>query len=335
MEGLTDPPMRALQTRIGAFTFCVTEFLRISNSVPGRRAFERHAPELLTGAKTAAGTPVQIQLLGGDASIMADAASSACDAGAQGIDINFGCPAPTVNNNDGGAALLRHPRRIRDIVSAVRSATPRSIPVSAKLRLGWDCDQDIFVNAEMAAEGGASWIVIHGRTRVQGYEPPAHWEPIGRVNAKLGIPIVANGDIWSIDDFRACRNVTGCRHFMLGRGALVDPFLSHRIARELGLGPSRPAPQSDWRSLLRLLQQYSDAHYGRNDRATLARMKQWLAMANRHGTFRRFDCVKRVQSIDDLMALLASVDQCEEADGRNSAANEHRNTPIDGSVCSL
>jgi tRNA-dihydrouridine synthase C len=164
---------------------------------------------------------------------MAESAGVAVECGALAIDLNFGCPAATVNRHDGGATLLKYPSRLRDIVWAVRNAVPRHLPVSAKMRLGWDATDPIDENAAMAAEGGASWITIHGRTRVAGYAPPIHWEPIGRVRERLGIPVVANGDIWTIDDFRRCRDTTGCEHFMLGRGALADPRLPHRVATEL------------------------------------------------------------------------------------------------------
>ena len=178
---------------------------------------------------------MQVQILGGDAGRMAEAAVAACAAGARAIDINFGCPAPTVNRHDGGATLLKHPKRIREIVGAVRAALPPEVPVSAKLRLGWDSQDPIHENAAMAAEGGAAWLTIHGRTRAAGYRPPAYWGPIGLVRERLGIPVVANGDIWSVAEFRRCREETGCSHFMLGRGALADPRLSHQIARELGI----------------------------------------------------------------------------------------------------
>ena len=169
MDGVTDAPMRALQGESGAVTVAVSEFLRISHSVPHRGVFHRHVPELLNGGRTPTGLPVQVQLLGGHADRLAQAASAAYEAGATAIDINFGCPAPTVNRHDGGATLLRYPCRIREIVSAIRAAVPRHVPISAKMRLGWDCVDSIFENAEMAAEGGASWLTIHGRTRTQGY----------------------------------------------------------------------------------------------------------------------------------------------------------------------
>ena len=107
MEGVTDAPMRAVQGAVGAFTFAVSEFLRVSHAVPPRHVFQTHVPELGTDCVTATGLRVQIQLLGGDAGRMAESAGRACELGAAAIDINFGCPAPTVNRHDGGATLLR------------------------------------------------------------------------------------------------------------------------------------------------------------------------------------------------------------------------------------
>src|SRR5262249_16698029 len=106
---------------------------------------------------------------------------------------------------------------------------------SAKLRLGWDKPDPVHENSMRAAEGGASWITIHGRTRLQGYAPPAYWQPIGEVRRRLSIPVVANGDIWTREDFLRCREETGCEHFMLGRGALADPSLPVQLCGELGM----------------------------------------------------------------------------------------------------
>ena len=138
MDGVTDAPMRALTSEIGGFAFCVTEFLRVSQSVPGPRVFRDHLPGVANGCRTRAGLPVQIQLLGGHPYRLAQAALVAVQVGAQSVDLNFGCPAPTVNRHDGGAVLLNHPDRIRAIVKAVRAALPKEILLSAKLRTwGW------------------------------------------------------------------------------------------------------------------------------------------------------------------------------------------------------
>jgi tRNA-dihydrouridine synthase C len=308
MEGVTDAPMRAVQGTSGAFTFAVTEFLRVTQLAPPKHTFLDHMPELKDGCRTLTGLPVQLQLLGGDAARMAESAARAHELGATAIDINFGCPAKTVNRHDGGAALLRHPKRIREIVGAIRAALPASVPVSAKLRLGWDTIDAIDENAAMAAEGGASWLTIHGRTRVAGYQPPIFWAPIGRVRERLKLPVVANGDIWTLDDFRRCRDATGCTHFMLGRGALGDPRLAPRVAAELGLAPPIPEAEQprafDWLPPLRSLVEWSRRFYNSGTERMVCRLKQWLRTAATAGTFDRFDAIKRAASVEELFATL-------------------------------
>ncbi len=311
MDGLTDAPMRAVHTHIGGFSFTVSEFIRVAQELPPARIFLKEVPELTAGAKTPTGCPVQVQLLGGDPDRMATSARLAVKLGARGIDVNFGCPAPTVNRHDGGATLLKYPDRIQLVVRAIRDALPPEIPVSAKLRLGWESVDDIHLNAEMAALGGASWITIHGRTRMERYLPPAHWEPIGEVKRNLNIPVVANGDIWTLDDLRRCQDVTGCEHFMLGRGAIANPYLAGWAAAEIGVrGTSHeeltaPAPE-EWPELLSLLVSYS-AHYGHTgENSILCRLKQWLSLASRYGNFDRFDLLKRSATAEELFQLMGA-----------------------------
>lgn len=298
MEGITDAPMRAFMGSFGAFTYAVSEFQRVSVDALPAKVFLREVPELQNEGRTTTGMPVQPQILGGDPERMALTALAACEAGARAVDINFGCPANTVNRHDGGASLLKHPRRLREIVAAVRAAVPSDVPVSAKLRLGWDSIEAIDENAAMAAEGGAAWITIHARTRVQGYQPPVFWPRIGRVRETLGIPVVANGDIWSLDDFRRCQDETGSCHFMIGRGALASPSLPGQIAREMGL-PSRDY-ETEWEPLLRSYVAMCDGR----DARTVAKLKQWLALAHRHGSFRQFDALKRSATVAELFAVL-------------------------------
>ena len=309
MDGVTDASMRAVQGEMGAFTFAVTEFIRVSQEVPPAHVFHRHVPELLTGGVTCTGLPVQIQLLGGDPERMARAALVACNAGATAIDINFGCPAPTVNRHDGGATLLKFPCRIREVVSAVRFAVPRHIPVSAKMRLGWDTIDSIHENAAMAEAGGASWVTIHGRTRVAGYQPPIFWQPIGEVKKRMSVPVVANGDIWTIEDFRSCREETGCDHFMLGRGALANPLLPLQAAAELGLRLPTSALESaaeiDWLALLGRLVYYTEQFEGPTLARKPHRIKQWLKLAANFGEFRDFDSVKCAETAHELLESLS------------------------------
>ena len=244
MEGVTDAPMRAARGEAGAFTFAVAEFVRVAHAVVARSTLVRHVPELAAGGRTPTGLPVQVQLLGGDPGRMAASAVVAHDLGATAVDLNFGCPARTVNNHDGGAALLRDPPRIRAVVAAVRAALPPGVPVSAKVRLGWDTIATIDEIADMAATGGAAWLTIHGRTRAAGYAPPIFWTPIGRVRDRLGIPVVANGDIWTIEDFRRCRDETGCRQLHARPGRVRRPPIARpgRGRARAGPGGRRPRP---------------------------------------------------------------------------------------------
>jgi tRNA-dihydrouridine synthase C len=311
MDGVSDALMRRLLTRRMPFSYCVTEFIRVSGLVPPDRIFLLDVPELRQGSLTESGAAVQVQLLGGDPDRLAESAMRAVRLGAAGIDLNFGCPAPTVNKHDGGATLLKFPERVERIVSAVRSAVPVELPVSAKLRLGWDDPRAIHVNAERAARGGASWITIHGRTKMQGYTPPAYWEPIGEVRRNLDIPIVANGEIWSVDDLQRCQDQSGCEHFMVGRGALAEPGLVTKLAGALGIEVGYEHLTSCggdallWRPLLvEMIGLSRDS--GEGERRTISRVKQWLNYARHKGSVRWFDSVKRLES---LAAICSHIDE--------------------------
>jgi tRNA-dihydrouridine synthase C len=311
MEGVTDAPMRTFLTERGGFSFCVSEFMRISQDVPGIRPYYDHVPELKQDSRTPSGTLVHFQLLGGNPEKLALASSRAIEAGAKGVDLNFGCPSPTVNGSDGGATLLKYPDRIRDIVAAVRAAVPSEYPVSAKLRLGWDTMDAIHLNAERAAEGGASWITIHGRTKEQGYRPPAYWGPIGEINRRLGahIPVIANGDIWTLEDFERCREQTGCEHFMLGRSAMADPFLPPRVARQLGLpaqasdvASNNPAHPLTWIPLFERFNDICAPYYGPG--YIVRRIKQWLAFVRKQQQIEWFDDIKRMDNPEQVLTWL-------------------------------
>ena len=152
------------------------------------------------------------------------------------------------------------------------------------------------------AEGGAAWVTVHARTRAQGYAPPVHWPLVGRVRERVGIPVVANGDIRTVGGLRRCRDETGCRHFMLGRGAVADPGLAGRAAAELGLaGPPPAAGPIDWPAELRRLVGWTPAG---SAGGLVKRLKQWLRMAAAYGTFARFDEVKRAGCAAELLAVL-------------------------------
>jgi tRNA-dihydrouridine synthase C len=246
MEGLADYVLRDVLTRTGGFDGCVSEFVRVTGSLLPARVYEREAPEVLHGSRTAAGTPMVIQLLGSDPDWMARNAAHAARLSPYGIDLNFGCPAKVVNQHGGGAMLLADPTQLNRIVSAVRAAVPATISVTAKMRLGVS-DTSLALDCAVAlAEGGAASLVVHARTRDHGYRPPAHWEWIARIDAAVDVPVIANGEVWTVADWQRCRAVSGCADVMLGRGAVSDPFLALRIR---GLMDPIPSDE-DWRVVL-------------------------------------------------------------------------------------
>lgn len=303
MDGITDATMRDFVGSWGVFSYAVSEFARVSVEPIPAKVFRRDIPEICNDGKTQSGMPVQVQILGSDLDNMAKSAQTAVASGAKSIDINFGCPAPLVNRHDGGASLLRCPPRIREVVRAVRDALPTEVPVSAKLRLGWDNIDSIFENARMAEEGGAAWITIHARTRVQGYKPPVYWPHIGKVREMMSVPVVANGDIWNLEDFYRCREETGCEHFMVGRGALANPILPFQIARCLGLATEIPKTR-DWDEVFAGFVEQCDRD-GYPRAVALMRLKQWSKIAHLYGEFQAFDAIKQANTIEEFFESMS------------------------------
>lgn len=294
MEGLLDFVLRDILTRVGGVDRCVSEFIRVSGTLLPNRAFVRVMPELLNGGRTFAGVPVRGQLLGSDPVCLAENAARLASLGPAGIDLNFGCPAKIVNRHGGGAMLLDDPELVARIVSAVRRAVPAHVPVSAKMRLGFNCDTRAEECAQAIAEAGASEIVVHARTKAHGYRPPAYWERIADVRAVVAIPVIANGEIWTVADALRCREVSGCDDIMLGRGMVADPGLAWDIratSRRFDDSPSvRPEPvegfagtrQITWPTLRPLINDFWTLVSGRVERKHRAgRLKQWLNFLRR------------------------------------------------------
>lgn len=253
MEGLVDDGLRALLTGIGGIDWCVSEFIRINDRLLPASAFLRLAPELAQGSVTPSGTPMRVQLLGSDPHCVADNAAFAATLGAPVIDLNFGCPAKTVNKSKGGAVLLKEPELLNAIVSAVRRALPAHIPVTAKMRLGFDHADDAETCAQALADGGAASIVVHARTKADGYKPPAYWERIGSIRDAVKVPVYANGEIWTVDDWRRCRALSGVDDVMLGRGLIARPDLARQIA---AVRDGRAIEPMRWLELLPLVEGY-------------------------------------------------------------------------------
>lgn len=257
MEGLADAVLRDVLTRVGGYDGAVTEFVRVSGSLLPPRTFRRICPELACSSRTRNGTPVAVQLLGSDPACLAENAAQLCLMSPAGVDLNFGCPAATVNRHGGGAMLLDDPDLLCRIAEAVRQVVPASIPFTAKMRLGTKDTGKALACAQALEAGGVVSLVVHARTRADGYKPPAHWEWVARIRDAVNIPVTANGEVWTTDDYLRCRSVSGSQDVMIGRGAVADPFLARRIhALVVGGDGSSVDHAAEWLELLPLLADY-------------------------------------------------------------------------------
>ena len=280
MEGLTDPLMRQILTQIASdlgrpYDWSVSEFIRVTQHVLPAHVFYKYVPELRHDAKTACGTLIHVQLLGSEAQLMADNAAYAAELGAPAIDINFGCPAKTVNSHRGGSILLDEPETMYQIISAVRQAVPANIPVSAKIRLGYTDTSRMDDIRGAINDSGADWLTIHARTKTQGYKPPAYWDKIQSFNA-LDIPVIANGEIWNAEHAQNCMVQAGTEHLMLGRGAVTRPDLIAQVDREHSQTLNNETTLL-WQDLIAHQIKFLQGT-AKSDIVLVGRYKQWLAM---------------------------------------------------------
>ncbi|MCU7835571.1 MAG: tRNA-dihydrouridine synthase [gamma proteobacterium symbiont of Taylorina sp.] len=314
MDGLTDVYAREILTDVGGYDFCVTEFLRVTDTLFPKRVFYRRFPELNPGlmksgqqiSHTKSGVPVFLQLLGSDNNAMADNAAKAVQLGAQGIDLNFGCPAKTVNRRDGGASLLQYPDRIHQLVKSVRQSVPLHIPVTAKMRLGYEDQLLAHDNALAIQEGGADWLTIHARTKKDGYRPPAYWEALAPIKQLLSIPVIANGEIWSVEDYYLCQRRSTCESVMLGRGAMVSFDLALQIKCRL---QGKEIAALNWPSVcncLEKLYQLMDQNHELNKKYIAPRLKLWIKwlMPNYQQAEDIFNTLKRIKDPQSAIQLI-------------------------------
>ncbi|ENO88141.1 tRNA dihydrouridine synthase [Thauera linaloolentis] len=308
MEGLLDDVLRGALTASGGYDHAVTEFARVSGTLLPERFFRRIAPELRRGSRTEGGTPVHVQLLGSDPACMHDNAGRLAGLAPAGVDLNFGCPAPTVNRHRGGAALLDEPELLNRIAAAVRRALPASIPLSAKMRLGIDDAGRAIECAQALGEGGAGSLVVHARTRADGYRPPAHWEWVARIDGAVAVPVVANGEVWSATDWRRCRAVSGVDDVMLGRGAVADPFLAARIRAGRFEEPDAAERACEWAQLLPVIAAFGDRVKRKVEaRHAPGRIKQWLHLLARNYPQARklFAAIRSLRTLAEVERALA------------------------------
>ncbi|MDI6871353.1 MAG: tRNA dihydrouridine synthase DusB [Bacillota bacterium] len=248
MAGATDLPFRLLAWEMGiglAYTEMISAMALVHRNTRTRELLRRDPAE----------GPVSVQLFGREPEILARAAElvlaegeTAPDGGAAGrpaaIDLNAGCPTPKIVKNGEGAALMRQPELLEEIVRAlVRVAGPRGVPVTVKLRAGWDgAHRNAVEVARVAEAAGAALVAVHGRTRDQFYSGRADWSVIREVREAVQIAVIGNGDVAAPEDALAMRETTGCDAVMIARGALGNPWLLRRAVEALAGRPVPPPP---------------------------------------------------------------------------------------------
>lgn len=271
MEGVLDHLMREILTDINDYDLCVTEFVRVVDQRLPEHVFKRLCPELDQGSQTKSGVPVHVQLLGQDPHWMAENAVMAAELGARGIDLNFGCPAKLVNKSKGGAALLQHPELIHRVVKACRDAVDDTIPVTAKIRLGWENPDDCFEIVSAIESAGANELTVHARTKEGGYKASEiKWDYINQIRQRSSIPLIANGEIWNYQDGQNCIATTGVDSLMVCRGAFNVPNLGNVVKHNATVMP--------WSEVVELMLVYSQYEI-KGDKGLYYpnRIKQWFA----------------------------------------------------------
>ncbi|HCP95063.1 MAG TPA: tRNA dihydrouridine synthase DusB, partial [Anaerovibrio sp.] len=240
MAGVTDTPYRILAREMG----CPLVYSEMVSD-KGINYRNEHTLKMLHTEE--AERPMAMQLFGAEPDSVARAAEYIESLGCADIlDFNMGCPAPKIVKNHEGSAMMLDPERAFKVLKALVGAV--SMPVTVKMRIGWDENRiNVLEMAKLAEEAGVKAVAVHGRTREQFYRDHANWRIIRKVKEHLNIPVIANGDIRTVDDLIKIREITGCEAVMVGRAAQGNPWIFRQLTQYLKNGERLPGPTMEER----------------------------------------------------------------------------------------
>jgi tRNA-dihydrouridine synthase B len=297
MAGVTDAPFRKIAREFGAGLAC-TEMISSEALVRGHRESFR-LMDLSWDQR-----PASVQLMGGDPAVMAQAARMAEAAGADIVDINMGCPVPKVVKTSGGSSLLRDPDRACRVSEAVVGAV--SVPVTVKIRLGWDFATRNYLEMATRLEGtGIQGLAVHGRTRSQRYDPWADWEAIAQVKASVRIPVAGSGDLRTADDAVRRQVDSAVDAVMLGRGILGNLWLVRQTVTRLTTGET--LPDLSWPEQIALVRRHGELvldYYGGERGARMLRKFIAWGLKGFRGAARLRSLVQSISTPADVAQVL-------------------------------
>jgi len=223
MDGYSDWPFRSLCRELGS-AMSYTEFVKVEKILsrskqPAKKLYFEYQER-----------PVTFQLYGDNPDTILEAALRVQEWGPDIIDINMGCPAKSISDRGAGVGMMKSPLKIAETFQKLTSTL--KVPVTGKIRLGWEKDKNYKLIARIVEENGGSLLAIHGRTKEQRYSGLADWDAIAEVKAAVKIPVIGNGDVKRVEDIERMKRHTGCDAVMIGRGALSNPWIFSRLDRE-------------------------------------------------------------------------------------------------------
>lgn len=263
MEGVGDRAFRRAMAAVGGFDEACTEFMRVPANAHVVSLAKRYV------ATETDPIPQAAQIMGSDPELMADMAQEVVKRGAPRVDLNCGCPSNTVTGKGSGSSLLKEPDHLYRVAKAMVDAV--GVPVTAKLRSGFE-DTSLFKENLLAAQAsGIKFLTLHPRTKVDGYGPPARWDLIAEAKQLLTIPVVGNGDILTVQDAVNMLNQTKCDALMIGRGSVINPFIFHEIKAHFSGRPFKPS----WEKVMLFIQTFvQDIPSEMLERGKLNKIKQ-------------------------------------------------------------